>query len=90
MPTTKTNKIKKRQVKKLIMLADHLSLNEKERWVKLVDSMNNDQLKKTYDHFTKSITVEYKTLLKLSVKAGIPKECFETVKKTTINHFKNK
>jgi hypothetical protein len=77
MPKTKT----KKEVKELIQFSNFLPNGEKKEWLALVDTLNQDELDATYDHFKKRIQKENEIKLKLIVKGGLEKKLLTEVKK---------
>ena len=82
MPAKTKNKTKS-QLKKKIQSAKYLPEDEKSEWLKIADSLNQEQINEVFEEISKSNKEEYEFALKVLVKNDKGKEILSMSKEIT-------
>jgi hypothetical protein len=78
----------KQKLKKLIKDVDFINDSRKEEWLLLVDTLNDNEIKAVYKHFSDDVKKENDFMMKLLVKAGLQDEYIDRVKKISEKYVK--
>jgi hypothetical protein len=78
----------KQKLKKMIKNVDFINDSQKEAWLLLVDTLNDNEVKPVYKHFSDDIKNENDFMMKLLVKAGLQDEYIDRVKKISKSYLK--
>ena len=82
MSEKKQNKTKQ-DLKRLIETASYLPEKEKEEWMKILDSLNQDQINEVFKEIQNSSTKDFKFSLYALVKNGKGQQILSTAKEIT-------
>lgn len=78
----------KQKLKKLIKDVDFINESRKEKWLLLIDTLNDNEVKAVYKHFSDDVKKENDFMMKLLVKAGLQDEYIDRVKKISRSYLK--
>jgi hypothetical protein len=78
----------KQKLKKLIKNVDFINDSRKKEWLLLVDTLNDNEVKAAYKHFSDDVKKENDFMMKLLVKAGLQDEYIDRVRKISEKYVK--